>query len=913
MRGVEQDTHPPVALLEHVGQRFGTTVALRDITLSIPARQMVGLIGPDGVGKSSLLSLISGARVIEQGNVMVLGGDMRDARHRRDVCPKIAWMPQGLGKNLYHTLSVYENVDFFARLFGHDKAERENRIDELLRSTGLDPFRDRPAGKLSGGMKQKLGLCCALIHDPQLLILDEPTTGVDPLSRAQFWALIDSIRQRQPEMSVLVATAYMEEAERFDWLVAMNAGEVLATGSAAELKAQTRSQTLEQAFIALLPEAQRKAHKEVIIAPRNAQENDIAIEARGLTMRFGNFVAVDHVNFRIARGEIFGFLGSNGCGKSTTMKMLTGLLPASEGEAWLFGQPVNPRDIETRRRVGYMSQAFSLYSELTVRQNLELHARLFHIPDADIPARVAEMSQRFMLTEVEDALPASLPLGIRQRLSLAVAVIHRPEMLILDEPTSGVDPVARDMFWQLMVDLARQDRVTIFISTHFMNEAERCDRISLMHAGKVLASDTPQALVAQRGAANLEEAFIAWLQDAQRPVEQIPPAPPVSAPAGTTAPSQAFSLRRLFSYSRREALELRRDPVRSTLALLGTVILMFIMGYGISMDVEDLRFAVLDRDQTLSSQGWSQNIAGSRYFIEQPPLQSYDQLDRRMRNGELAVAIEIPPDFGRDIARGTPVKIGVWVDGAMPNRAETVRGYVQAMHLAWLQEMAGRQATPGRDTSLISIETRYRYNPDVKSLPAIVPAVIPLLLMMIPAMLSALSVVREKELGSIINLYVTPTTRSEFLLGKQLPYIALGMFNFFLLCALSVLVFGVAHKGSFLTLTLAALLYVTIATGLGLLISTFMKSQIAAIFGTAIITLIPATQFSGMIDPVASLEGPGRWIGQIYPTSHFLTIARGTFSKALNLTDLWASFIPLLIAIPLVLGLSVWLLKKQEG
>ncbi|MBG2647091.1 ribosome-associated ATPase/putative transporter RbbA [Klebsiella michiganensis] len=906
-----------VARLENVSQHFGATVALKDITLSIPARRMVGLIGPDGVGKSSLLSLISGARVIEHGNIMVLGGDMSEVRHRQDVCPKIAWMPQGLGKNLYHTLSVYENVDFFARLFGHDKAERDIRINELLQSTGLAPFRDRPAGKLSGGMKQKLGLCCALIHDPQLLILDEPTTGVDPLSRAQFWDLIDSIRQRQPEMSVLVATAYMEEAERFDWLVAMNAGEVLATGSADELKAHTASQTLEQAFIALLPDAQRLAHKEVIIPPRNADESEIAIEARGLTMRFGQFVAVDHVNFRIARGEIFGFLGSNGCGKSTTMKMLTGLLPASEGEAGLFGQPVDPRDIETRRRVGYMSQAFSLYSELTVRQNLELHARLFHIPDAEIPGRIAEMSQRFMLEEVEDTLPASLPLGIRQRLSLAVAVIHRPEMLILDEPTSGVDPVARDMFWQLMVDLARQDRVTIFISTHFMNEAERCDRISLMHAGKVLASDTPQALVEQRGSASLEEAFIAWLQEAadaaQPPDAQAAPVPAMEHKAESVAPRQAFSLQRLFSYSRREALELRRDPVRSTLALLGTVILMFIMGYGISMDVEDLRFAVLDRDQTVSSQGWSQNIAGSRYFIEQPPLQSYSELDRRMRNGELAVAIEIPPNFGRDIARGTPVQIGVGGDGAMPNRAETVRGYVQAMHLAWLQEMAGRQASPNRDTSLISIETRYRYNPDVKSLPAIVPAVIPLLLMMIPAMLSALSVVREKELGSIINLYVTPTTRSEFLLGKQVPYIVLGMFNFFLLCALSVFVFGVPHKGSFLTLTLAALLYVTIATGLGLLISPFMKSQIAAIFGTAIITLIPATQFSGMIDPVASLEGPGRWIGQIYPTSHFLTIARGTFSKALNLTDLWGSFIPLLIAVPLVLGLSVWLLKKQEG
>ncbi|WP_407731731.1 ribosome-associated ATPase/putative transporter RbbA [Pseudocitrobacter faecalis] len=905
---------PAVAQLEGVGQRYGATVALKNITLNIPSRCMVGLIGPDGVGKSSLLSLISGARVIEQGNVIVLGGDMRDAAHRRDVCPRIAWMPQGLGKNLYHTLSVYENVDFFARLFGHNKAERDTRISELLNSTGLAPFRDRPAGKLSGGMKQKLGLCCALIHDPELLILDEPTTGVDPLSRAQFWDLIDSIRERQSNMSVLVATAYMEEAERFDWLVAMNDGEVMATGSAQQLRDKTDSETLEQAFIALLPEAQRQAHKPVVIPPYQAENAEIAIEARDLTMRFGDFVAVDHVNFRIPRGEIFGFLGSNGCGKSTTMKMLTGLLPASEGEAWLFGQPVDPNDIETRRRVGYMSQAFSLYSELTVRQNLELHARLFHIPEAKIPQRVAEMSDRFMLADVEDALPASLPLGIRQRLSLAVAVIHRPEMLILDEPTSGVDPVARDMFWQLMVDLSRQDKVTIFISTHFMNEAERCDRMSLMHAGKVLASGTPQELVERRGAADLEEAFIAWLQEASGPAQAV--APPDDIPVtheAPTPPRQGFSLRRLFSYSRREALELRRDPVRSTLAMLGTVILMLIMGYGISMDVENLRFAVLDRDQTMSSQEWTLNLAGSRYFIEQPLLTSYDELDKRMRAGEVAVAVEIPPNFGRDIARGTPVKIGVWVDGAMPSRAETVQGYVQAMHQTWLQDVASRQPTSNAQNGLMTIETRYRYNPDVKSLPAIVPAVIPLLLMMIPSMLSALSVVREKELGSIINLYVTPTTRSEFLLGKQLPYIALGMLNFFLLCALSVFVFGVEHKGSFLTLTLAALLYVTIATGMGLLISTFMKSQIAAIFGTSIITLIPATQFSGMIDPVASLEGPGRWIGEIYPTSHFLTIARGTFSKALDLGDLWPLFIPLLIAVPLVIGLSVLLLKKQEG
>lgn len=795
-------SHSHIIELTHVSQHYGDTKALDDVTLTIPAGKMVGLIGPDGVGKSSLISLISGAREIQQGQVIVLNGDMNDVNHRRAVCPKIAYMPQGLGKNLYHTLSVFENVDFFGRLFGQSKQEREERINDLLESTGLAPFKDRPAGKLSGGMKQKLGLCCALIHDPQLLILDEPTTGVDPLSRAQFWELINRIRKRQTNMSVLVATAYMEEAERFDWLVAMDAGKVLATGHAEELKAQTATDELEAAFIELLPEEKRKNHQKVIIPPRDKSDDDIiAIEAKELTMRFGQFVAVDHVSFRIPKGEIFGFLGSNGCGKSTTMKMLTGLLEASEGRAWLFGQEVDPKDIETRKRVGYMSQAFSLYSELTVRQNLELHAKLFHIPEQDIPQRIKEMSERFNLTDVEDMMPDGLPLGIRQRLSLAVAVIHKPEMLILDEPTSGVDPIARDMFWKLMVDLSRRDGVTIFISTHFMNEAARCDRMSLMHAGKVLVTDTPANLVKNSQFDTLEEVFIDYLKKASGETEtpdiedkqlQLPASSEESA---EKALKQRFSLRRLFSYSIREGMELRRDPVRLTLALLGTVILMFIMGYGISMDVENLRFAIMDRDQTGLSQAYSQNLSGSRYFIEKAPITDYNQLERRLRSGDITVAIEIPPNFARDVAKGHKVKIGVWIDGAMPNRAETVRGYIQAMHLTWMLDMAMRQPTNMVDQfSPIDIETRYRYNPDVKSLPAIVPAVIPLLLMMIPAMLSALSVVREKELGSIINLYVTPVTKAEFLLGKQIPYILLGMFNFFMLCALSVFVFGVSFK-----------------------------------------------------------------------------------------------------------------------
>ncbi|WP_030539332.1 ribosome-associated ATPase/putative transporter RbbA [Sphingobium sp. DC-2] len=911
----------PVVRLSGVGLRYGKSIALDGIDLDIPAGRMVALIGPDGVGKSSLFSLIAGARHIHEGHVEVLGGDMADAAHREAVCPRIAYMPQGLGKNLYPTLSIDENLEFFGRLFGQDAAERERRITRLTRSTGLSPFRKRPAGKLSGGMKQKLGLCCALIHDPDFLLLDEPTTGVDPLSRAQFWDLIDAIRADRPDMSVLVATAYMEEAARFDWLVAMDAGKILATGSPADFYARTGETTLERAFIALLPDERRKGHRAVTIPPRGQEEAaEIAIEAKGLTMRFGDFTAVDHVDFRIERGEIFGFLGSNGCGKSTTMKMLTGLLQASEGQAWLFGRPVENDDMATRRRVGYMSQAFSLYSELTVRQNLELHAQLFHVPEADIPARVAEMEARFDLAGIMDALPDALPLGQRQRLSLAVAMIHKPEMLILDEPTSGVDPIARDQFWQMMIDLSRKDRVTIFISTHFMNEAERCDRISLMHAGKVLVSDTPDAIVAQRGSASLEDAFIDCLKEATGDADSRP-ASVTDSKSGITdgnAPAHDslsgwFSQRRMMSYARREALELQRDPIRATLALLGSVILMFIMGYGISMDVENLPFAVLDRDDTTISRNYALNLAGSRYFVERREITDYAQLDKRMRSGELSVAIEIPPNFARDVRRGIPSEIGVWMDGAMPQRAETVQGYLQAMHGQWLSDLAVQELGERPASGLVDVELRYRYNPDVRSLVAIAPAVIPILLLLFPAILTALSVVREKELGSIINFYVTPISRLEFLLGKQLPYVALAMLNYVLLVLMAIVMFRVPITGNLATMTAGAFLYILSATAMGLLFSTFMRSQIAALFATAVGTILPAIQFSGLINPISSLEGAGRIIGTIFPTTQFVTICRGVFSKGLGFADLSGELAALAISYPAIMLVCAALLRKQES
>lgn len=911
----EASVAPSVARLTKVSLRYGKALALDGVTLEIPAGRMVGLIGPDGVGKSSLLALVAGARAVQDGRVEALGGDMAEARHREIVCPHISYMPQGLGKNLYPTLSVEENLQFFGRLFGHSATERRWRIDELARGTGLTQFLARPAGKLSGGMKQKLGLCCALIHDPDLLILDEPTTGVDPLARSQFWELIAHIRSGRTGMSVIVATAYMDEARKFDWLVAMDAGKVLATGTPDELLEVSNSKSLDAAFIALLPEERRRSHHEVVIPPLAVVDHEeIAIEATDLTMRFGDFTAVDGVSFRIQRGEIFGFIGSNGCGKSTTMKMLTGLLSPTSGNALLLGHEIDPRDLTTRRKVGYMSQSFSLYTELSVRQNLVLHARLFQVPEKDIATRVEEMVSRFELAGVIDSMPEALPLGIRQRLSLAVAMVHQPDLLILDEPTSGVDPIARDSLWQLMIDLARNDKVTVFISTHFMNEASRCDRISLMHAGKVLATAVPAELVHERGAESLEAAFISYLKEA----EGIDVATLDNAPVSPTARlsavprRKAFSLSRAWSYTLRETLELKRDPMRGSMALLGSALLMLVFGYGINMDVENLNYAVLDRDQTGLSRSYALNLSGSRYFVERPPIGDYAELDRRMRDGELALAIEIPPEFARNVASGDAVAIGAWMDGAMPTRAETVAGYVMGMHQGWLLDMAKHQL--GRDAGVLpaTIVTRFRYNPDVKSLPAMVPAVIPMLLLMIPAMLTALSVVREKELGSIINLYVTPVTRSEFMLGKQMPYIVLGMINFSFMVLLAVVLFDVPLKGSFVALSAAAVLFVAFSTGFGLLASTFTRSQIAAMFVTIIGTMIPAVQFAGMMNPVSSLEGVGAFIGRIYPASHFLTISRGVFSKGLGFAGLQNSFWPLLLAVPVILGVSIVFLKKQE-
>ncbi len=1060
--------------IQNLSHRYGKTLALDDVSLDIPKGATVGLIGPDGVGKSTLLSLMAGVKVIQDGRVEVLGGDMADKDVRRDLSHHIAFMPQGLGRNLYPTLSVYENIDFHARLFGLNGQERTRQIARLMEATRLAPFSDRAAGKLSGGMKQKLSLCCALVHSPDLLILDEPTTGVDPLSRRQFWALVDDLRREHAGMTVIVATAYIEEAQRFERLLAMDAGSLLENKPTADVLADYGTDVLEEAYVKMLPPEKQQGSGGLDITPFVPDPDaPPAMEAHGLTKRFGDFTAVDHVSFTIQKGEIFGFLGSNGCGKSTTMKMLTGLLEATEGDATLLGKPIDAGGLDTKMRVGYMSQAFSLYEELSVRRNLDLHARLYQM-GAKGAAAVEKALQQFDLADVADTAPASLPLGIRQRLQLAAACLHHPEVLILDEPTSGVDPAARDMFWRHLLKLSREDKITIFVSTHFMNEAARCDRISFMHKGRVLAVGTPAELAARQNAPDLEEAFVQYLieaesdngysqqgrlgqdptmlSDSTRWVSTQPTATaadfsddqyeqnarsseseqsefrqntdgvyfeqgrlgqdptmlsdsiswvstqPTAAAADfsddlyeqneTSSESEQSEFRQntdgvhfeqdrlgqdptmlsdsaswvstqhtatefsddlqgkdtgssetqndvrepsshtlrdnpntqsfkyrfsmIWTFARREAKELLRDKIRLFFAVFGPLIIMASVSWGISFDVRNLKFAVYDRDQTAASRELVEYFDGSRYFLQQPPIQSEAEIDTVLKSSGAILVIDIPSGFGRDLARGLKPEVGFYVDGSMPFNATNIRGYIGSLITAYTKDRIAESGLPVSLKAPAGIEPRFMYNQDFDSINAIAPGVMMLVLMMIPAMMSAVGVVREREIGSIANFYASPAAVAQYLIGKQLPYIAVGMVNFAAMMLMIIYLFGVPLKGSFAGLAVGTLLMVSASTALGLLISCFVRSQLAAIFATAIITMIPAQTYSGFLYPLSTIEGGALIIGKTFPSSWYYTVSVGSFTKGLHTADLLHEYAAIAAFAATSLILACLLLKKQE-
>ena len=908
--------------LRGVSHKYGQTVALNDVSLQIKRCATVGLIGPDGVGKSTLLSLIAGVKIIQHGQVLVFDGNMAEKSSRQLLSHRIAFMPQGLGQNLYPTLSVTENVDFHARLFGLRGAVRRQRIARLLQSTGLSPFADRPAGKLSGGMKQKLSLCCALVHNPELLILDEPTTGVDPLSRRQFWSLIDELRAENPDMTVIVATAYFDEAKRFEYLLAMDDGRLIVNAPTQQVLDDTHTDTLEEAYVKLLPPTKQDKGGALQLTPFVAEKDaPPAIEAKDLTKRFGDFIAVNNVSFTIQRGEIFGFLGSNGCGKSTTMKMLTGLLDASSGSAKLLGHTVDANDMKTRMKIGYMSQSFSLYEELTVRQNLVLSARLYQMDDAQISPAVEESLQQFDLVDFGDTAPGDLPLGIRQRLQLAAACLHHPEVLILDEPTSGVDPIARDMFWKHLLHLSRDNRTTIFVSTHFMNEAERCDRISFMHQGRVLAIGTPKQLCENKNTDDLETAFIEYLEEAAGTDKNNATAEnktnatentEVSASSSNNADSLRYWFGTVWTFAVREGKELLRDKIRLFFALLGPVVLMLMAAWSVSFDVEHVKFAVLDRDQTVESRALVEYFRGSRYFTFTENLHTADEIDETLKVSKARLVIDIPPHFGRDLLRGNKPEVGFYVDGTMPFMTENIKSFILLILTNYGSDQWRASGLPVSLQSSVSVAPRYTYNQDFKSIYAITPGMIMMAMMLIPVMMTALGVVREREIGSITNLYTSPASVRQFLVGKQIPYVVVSFLSYLILVWLAVVVLGVPVQGSFVAMSIGALALICAATAFGLLISSFVKSQVAAIFGSAILSLIPALNFSGLLYPLSTLTGINYWIGWGFPTAWYQLISLGGFTKGLGFVDFINYYLVLLAFCLFYVLLAGCFLKKQE-
>ncbi len=464
-------------------KKFKKREALRDVSLSVKEGELGVVVGPDGSGKSTLLKIIAGVLEFDDGKVHVLGADFRKYREVERVRGRIAFMPEGLGHNLYHSLSVEENLNFFAELHGLPKGITDKRKEFLLKITGLYEFRNREAGKLSGGMMQKLGIICSLIHMPDLIILDEPTTGIDPLSRREMWKLLLMATSREGK-TVLISTSYLDEAEKGTFFSLLYEGRILRTMKTEDLG----DRSVEELF-----REEVAVRKEEVVIPFEirGEAPDPAIVVKGVSKHFGGFKALDRISFEVRKGEVLGLLGPNGAGKTTLIKILVGLYEPTEGSIFVAGRK-DPREI--RRNVGYMSQKFSLYSDLTVKENLLLWGSAYGIPRVELERRIKEGLRMLRLEEFRDTLVGSLPLGIKQRLSLLSSFLHGPPILFLDEPTSGVDPVERAYFWKLIRHLSKDKGVTVIVSTHHMDEAEYCDRVCLLSRGKVIALDSPEKL-----------------------------------------------------------------------------------------------------------------------------------------------------------------------------------------------------------------------------------------------------------------------------------------------------------------------------------------------------------------------------------------------------------------------------------
>ncbi len=476
---------------DRLTKSYGAVKVLDGVSFAVRRGEIFGLIGPDGAGKTTLFRLLTTLLRPDSGRAVVAGFDVE--RQYKEIRRRVGYMPGRF--SLYPDLTVEENLQFFATVFGTSIRENYDLVRDIY--SQIEPFRTRRAGALSGGMKQKLALSCALIHKPEVLFLDEPTTGVDPVSRRELWDMLRRLKEQG--ITIVVSTPIVDEARQCDRIAFLNRGQVHGI--------DTPDRILTRFADILCPPG--LSHDETRHADRPV------IEVEGLTKQFGSFVAVDHISFSVGRGEIFGFLGANGAGKTTAMRMLTGLSRPTGGRAVVAGFDVERQPEEVKRHIGYMSQKFSLYEDLKVWENIRLFAGIYGVKEADIGPRTDEVLRRIGLEAERNTLVGSLPLGWKQKLAFSVAVFHEPEIVFLDEPTGGVDPATRRQFWELIYQAADRG-ITVFVTTHFMDEAEYCDRISIMVDGRIRALDSPDGLKRTFHAATMDEVFRRLAREAER-------------------------------------------------------------------------------------------------------------------------------------------------------------------------------------------------------------------------------------------------------------------------------------------------------------------------------------------------------------------------------------------------------------
>jgi len=934
-------------ILDNIEKKFSqapdVAPALSTLSAEIKRGTITGLVGSDGSGKTTLLRIIAGILTLTQGRISVEGVDpTHDTKHLHAV---VGYMPQKFG--LYEDLTVIENLILYADLRGVIGEERNKAFNQLLDFTDLKRFTSRRAGNLSGGMKQKLGLACALLGNPKVLLLDEPSVGVDPISRRELWKMVNELVVKG--MTVIWSTSYLYEAELCQDVLVMNQGKLIYSGPPQTLTEKMNGRSIqiqniqgnhrlvlenalrlkeimdgviqgsdvrlvlktkdklpnlseinagpnaklvpvkprfEDAFIDLLGGIPKR---EALLAKitksiKKDTQSDIVIEAKELTKKFDSFIATDKISFQVKRGEIFCLLGPNGAGKSTTFKMMCGLLTPTSGTATILGIDLQKNPYLARQQLGYMAQKFSLYGDLTVQQNLQFFSGIYGLSGAVQANTMSEMIDIFDLKQFLNTKTNLLPLGFKQRLALACAIMHNPPILFLDEPTSGVDPVARREFWACINELVEKG-VTVVVTTHFMDEAEYCDRIGLIYRGKLIAIGTPDqikesAISDRQPNPTMEDAFIDLItkHDSVMPAE-----------AGIQSAtewhdktrwydilqSHSDSIRRLIALCKKEFYQIIRDPSSILMAFILPLLLLFIFGFGVNLDTSKIRLGVVMND--LSPEAWrfEQSYADSPY-IYAIPIENQLKAADELTAGNIRGFVMIQSDFTKRLKEPKGIApVQIITDGSEPNTANFVTGYSEGAWLSWLQVRSQETAKP--IFHKINIQPRYWFNQASISRFFLVPGSIALIMTIIGALLTSLVVAREWERGTMEALLSTPITRMEFLFSKLIPYYLLGIIAMMVCFITAITVLQVPFRGSFSLLFIETTLFLGSVLGLGLLLSTALRNQFNAAQAALNLAYLPATLLSGFVFEINSMPPAVQAITYLFPARYFVSVLQTLF------------------------------------